>query len=106
MLSNDLIEHIAMRNLAAAKTIGHNQFMVVQDKRNLRGIDYRAPGPGIALLIGNTFTRNRLFNQALGRLGIFCEPFERAQVSGTLAVNEKTDTEALNALFVLLNSIK
>ena len=78
---------------------------MIQDECLLRGVDYRAPGTGIGLVIACSFSTNRTLVQALGRVGIFKESFERVQLAGLYVVNEWTDNTAFNALFKFVNEI-
>ena len=100
------LDHSAMRDLAAVRTAGHFQVVLVSDERLLRGVDYRAPGTGLALLIAASFSTNRAFTQALGRVGRFGESCERVQLAGLTVVSEWSDNLAFNKLFRLANELE
>ena len=105
-LDVDTIDHAALRDLGAKKVGGHFQVMLVSDERLLRGIDYRAPGTGIALIVAASFSTNRALAQALGRVGRFGESCERVQLAGLTVVSEWSDNLAFNKLFRLANDLE
>ena len=51
-------------------------------------MDYKAPEHGIALLIANALSSERLLDQALGRVGRYGEPCDRYKLGDLVLVDQ------------------
>ena len=75
-------------NLAVTKNLSKTSCLLVTEETLMRGIDYRAEGCGIALLIANALTSDRALEQAKGRVGRYGEPCGRYKLSGFELLDE------------------
>jgi hypothetical protein len=58
----------------------------------MRGVDYRAPGTGIALFISTSFSHERDAIQGVNRVGRFGEHCVRYLVDGVALIDEKSSS--------------
>jgi hypothetical protein len=74
----------------------------------MRGLDYRAPSNGIALLIAASFENRREAMQGLSRVGRYSDPCERIGFVGTPLISESLETAYFGRLgkFIAAHSKK
>ena len=64
-------------NLSVTRNLTNGDYLRVDQEELMRGIDYKSPSHGIALLIANKLSSERALQQAKGRVGRYGEPCDR-----------------------------
>ena len=74
-------------NLSVTRNLTNGDCLRVDQEELMRGIDYKAPDHGIALLIANALSSERALKQAMGRVGRYGEECDRYVLRGVPLVD-------------------
>ena len=75
-------------SLLVTRNLTNSDCLRVDQELLMRGMDYKAPEHGIALLIANALSSERLLDQALGRVGRYGEPCDRYKLGDLVLVDQ------------------